>query len=120
MTNKVVRKPSITMHYTLFTLYLIPSALIFATGLVLCLTIVGIAPGAALIVASGIPIAAESNRYIKRKLAWDKVQKNGGPEKFRTGRGKSNVVLVKLGEGIDYEYDPALDIMVPIQKPWVQ
>jgi hypothetical protein len=84
------------------------------------MTIVGIGPGAALILASGLPIAAESNRYIKRKLAWERSKEDEGPEKFRTGRGKSKAILVKLGEGIEYEYDPDLDMMVPIEKPWTE
>lgn len=119
MTNKIVRKPSLTVHMVLFGLYLIPSMVMFAAGLILCMTIVGIAPGAALIVLSGIPIAAESHRYIMRKLAWQRSNEDEGPERYRTGRGKRNAILIKLGEGVEYEYDPDLDAMVPIAKPWV-
>lgn len=120
MSNKVVKKPSIYVHYMLLMLYMIPCAFVFGVGLFLILTIVGIAPGTLLMGLAAIPITAESNRYILRKRAWEIEQdKIEGPERFRKGRGKSNQIIVKLGDLEEYEYDPALDQMVPVEKPWV-
>jgi hypothetical protein len=117
MTKKIVRKPSVLAHVFLMTLYLIPAMVLMAGGIFLCVTIVGIAPGMVLIGLAGVPLAAESRRYIKRKVAWELHEE--GPEKFRTGRGKGGRALVKLHPNIEYEYDPETDDMVPVKKPWV-
>lgn len=117
MTKRVARKPSTALHYTVLGLLLIPCGFVFALGLFLCLTIVGIVPGAALMVASAVPLAAENMRYIQKRRRWEMLEE--GPTKFRTGRGKSNQVLMKMDANIEYEYDPDLDEMVPVKKPWV-
>jgi hypothetical protein len=90
-----------------------------AVAILLCCTIVGIAPGVALMGFTGAVVAAESQRYIKRQVAWEMSEK--GAERFREGRGKRNAVLIKLDADVEeYEYDPDLDQMVPIEKPWVE
>lgn len=117
MTKRVVRKPSLVAHLLLMTLLMIPAATLFGLGLFLCITVVGIPVGIPLMVAGGAIIAWESNRYVKAKRAWE--IKEMGPEKFRTGRGKGNQVLIKMDANIEYEYDPESDTMVPVKKPWV-
>jgi len=122
MTEKLVRKPSVLLHCCLFTIYMLPCMILFGTGLFLCLTIIGIAPGMALMALAGVPIAAESNRYIKRRVAWKMQQ--APIEEYKQGkhskRGKHQRPNVKMDPYLDYEYDPVLDEMVQIKKPWVE
>lgn len=120
MTKRIVKKPSLLLHVTLSALAIVAMLPVTAAGLVLTLTIVGIVPGFALMMASAVPFTLEQQRYIKKRVAWKSSQEEPeGAERFRKGRGKRNQVLQTLDDSLDYEYDPVLDDMVPVKRPWI-
>src|SRR6266498_589409 len=110
-----MRRPSRTLHVVLCCIHLSYGVPLFAVGLFLCCTIIGIPVGAPLMVLSGVGLAYEQKRRVEALIKYER-QISGGPA---TKPGKRNQILQKLDfEGYTYEYDPDLDRMVPIEKPW--
>jgi len=118
VTKKIVRKPSMAVHLTLMVVYFIVGMPVVLVGIILCLSIVGIAPGIFLFGLAGVLPAAEQMRWIKRKVAWEIHNEDQGPDKYK-GRGKSGQVQIAMAANIEYEYDPDLDMMVEVKKPWI-